>query len=80
VKRRREPGHLFKAARTDGTRPGTRRAASWAERRARADELDQLRLQRSLTAEEAAEADRLAHCLYMRLYRQQRLERFGAAR
>lgn len=74
------PRHSFAGPKPPRTRPGTRRAASWAERRARADELDQLRLQRRLTAEEAAEADRLAHCLYMRLYRQQRLERFGAAR
>lgn len=80
MKRRREPGPQIRQTRTEGLHRYTRRATSWAERRARADELDQLLLQRRLTDEEAAEADRLAHCLYMRVYRQQRFERFGAAR
>lgn len=52
---------------------------SFAEQRARADELDRIRLSRPLTGIEQEEADRLADRLYMRLYRQQRSERFGHA-
>ena len=46
----------------------------------RINELARKKKSDGLTDEEAAEADRLAHCLYMRVYRQQRFERFGAAR
>jgi len=45
-------------------------ASRVAAERIRARELDDLRLQRPLTDAEHAEADRLAHRHYMRLYRQ----------
>lgn len=50
-----------------------------AAQNARRDELDRLRLERPLTDAEAAEADRLTACLYLREYRAQRRERFGHA-
>lgn len=52
---------------------------TYPEQRARADELDRIRLSRPLTGIEQEEADRLADRLYMRIYRQQRRERFGHA-
>lgn len=41
----------------------------FAAQRDRSAQLDDIRLQRRLTDAEQAEADRLAHCLYMREWR-----------
>lgn len=41
----------------------------FAAQRERSAQLDEIRLQRRLTGPEQAEADRLAHCLYMREWR-----------
>lgn len=42
---------------------------TYAQQRARTRELDELRIQRGLTAEERAEADKLALQLYYRVLR-----------
>lgn len=68
----------FKADLTTGYRPRTLRTSKYAAQRARAAELDDLRTIRPLTDAEYAEADRLAHAFYMRVYRQQQAERWGA--
>ena len=49
-----------------------------AAQQARRETLDQLRLQRHLTLDERAEIDWLDHAYYMRIYRAQRIEKFGA--
>lgn len=50
-----------------------RRHLSTAQLRRRIDQIDALRLTRLLTAEERAEADNLAHRLYMRAWRDEPL-------
>lgn len=54
-----------------------RRTDRLAEQRRRVAELDAIRIDRRLTGEEQAEADRLTQRLYMRVYRQRQRERFG---
>lgn len=56
-----------------------RRIIPIADQRRRAKELDELRLQRPLSDEEAAEADNLAHRLYLR-ERRARLAAMGIRR
>lgn len=53
----------------------TREQRSIALQRQRSEELDNIRLQRRLTDPEQAEADTLAHRLYMRQWRAQMAER-----
>lgn len=65
--------HQFKGHHRAGLHVPVERK-SVLRQRARTAELDDLRLSRPLTKAEQAEADRLAHCLYMRVYRQRRAE------
>lgn len=60
--------------------PRRKPVTAWSLKRARADELDTIRLSRPLTAAEHAEADRLAAQLYARVRREQLAERFGRKR
>lgn len=60
--------------------PRRRAQTEWAQARARADELDTIRLTRPLTDAEHAEADRLAARLYARERRAMLAERFGRKR
>lgn len=74
-------GRLYRPEPTYGAhRPGAARTTRLAQQRARAEQLDAIRLERPLTNAEQAEADQLASRHYMRVWRQQMRERFGAAR
>ena len=60
--------------------PRRRPQTAWSLARARAEELDTIRLTRPLTDAEHAEADRLAARLYARERRAMLAERFGRKR
>lgn len=60
--------------------PRRKAVTAWSQKRARAEELDTIRLTRPLTDAEHAEADRLAAQLYARVRREQLAERFGGKR
>lgn len=60
--------------------PRRKPVTAWSLKRARAEELDTIRLTRPLTDAEHAEADRLAAQLYARVRRAQLAERFGGKR